>query len=85
MAVDSAASFVERLKELDLEPYATRFMANGWNTFRQFAVATDWIPGQADIALFESEVVKEVLAKCPEVEDPENKSQLEAKRAWKSA
>ena len=56
MALDSSASFAERVTELGLDAHAARFTAAGWSTFADFAFTSSYTPGGEE-ALFIDEVV----------------------------
>ena len=45
MALDSAAAFQCRLKDLGLDGYSAAFAAKGWDTFGTFGFSTGYMPG----------------------------------------
>ena len=61
MAVSSKIAFAAALKEMELDVLAPKFAENGWDTFADFAFSTS-DPSGKDHELFESQVVKVILA-----------------------
>ena len=60
MALDSAATFDERVNELGLGAHLAHFNSVGWYTYANLAHDTDYAPN-GDIALFNEQVVKKGL------------------------
>ena len=56
MALDSAASFSERVTEFGLDAHAARFAAANWATYADLAFTSNFAPG-GDEALFLSDIV----------------------------
>eukprot|EP00973_Karenia_brevis_P004062 558044-Karenia_brevis.AAC.1 len=61
MALESAAFFAKRVKELGLGEYQSVMADNGWSTMGTFAFSANYVPGGVDDSKFMEEVVVPVL------------------------
>ena len=56
MALDSMASFNERVADLGLDSHAARFQTAGWATLADLAFSTSFLPG-GDAQIFVTDVI----------------------------
>jgi hypothetical protein len=59
--VNSEAEFRRVVDECGLDAFHYKFVLLGWDTLAKLAYSSDWVPGSADPALFDSELTIPIL------------------------